>query len=66
MGLDMYIYRKKYLGKGTLEGKITDRKGEVVETKEEGDYFLYLENTNAKYGANIRIIYIRAIDEEKA
>ena len=39
MGLDMYIYRKKYLGKGTLEGKITDRKGEVVETKEEGDYF---------------------------
>ena len=39
MGLDMYIYRKKYLGKGTLEGKITDRYGEVGDTKEEGDYF---------------------------
>ena len=37
----------------------------AYELKNDIDYYIYLENTNAKYGANIKFDYIRAIEEEK-
>ena len=59
----IYIMKKD----GNLFFRINnDEYKKAYELNNDIDYFLYLENTNAKYGANIKIIYIRAIDEEKA
>ena len=57
----IYIMKKG----GNLFFRINnDEYKKAYELNNDIDYFLYLENTNAKYGANIRIIYIRAIDED--
>ncbi len=37
----------------------------AYELKNEGDFFIYLENTNSKYPSKVNLIYIRDIDEEK-
>ncbi len=42
-----------------------DEYKKAYELNNDIDYYLYLENNNDKYGYNIRIIYIRALEEEK-
>ena len=58
----IYIMKKE----GNLFFRINnDEYKKAYELNNDIDYYLYLENTNAKYGSNIRIIYIIALEEEK-
>jgi hypothetical protein len=61
-GDDIFIMKKE----GKLFFRINNDEYKMAyELKNDIDYYIYLENTNAKYGAIIKFDYIRAIEEEK-
>ena len=58
----IYIMKKE----GKLFFRVNNDEYKVAyELKNDIDYYIYLENTNAKYGAIIKFDYIREIEEEK-
>ena len=61
-GDDIFIMKKN----GKLFFRINNDEYKLAyELKNEGDFFIYLENTNSKYPSKVNLIYIRDIDEEK-